>query len=305
MTTPSITPGAVVVGYSGERDAEHALAWAADQAALEKRTLALVHVLAPLTGFADTSLMAISVVEELNKAMNQGGRDLLAAASASVAQTNPTVDVEIHLLHGSPANVLRDLSEHASCVVVGSRGRGRCASALLGSVSLSVASNGSCPVVVVRRFHRGKVRNGVLVGTDGTRNTRATLEYAYREASLRQLPLTVLYSVPGLGEGAADVVDDHGPGLDEHRRVLAEAVAGMGERFPDVRVRTCLGSGTPEKWLISQSSAMDLLVVGHHYRGGIADRLAVGSYAPMVVERAACPTAVVFEAPSVLVAPAP
>lgn len=304
MTTQTITPGAIVVGFSGEKDAEHALAWAAEQAALENRTLALIHVLEPISGFADTSLMAVAVVEDLNQAVQRSGREILAYGSQFVAALLPEVVVETHLAHGSPERVLRELGEHAACLVVGSRGRGRVASALLGSVSVSVASSSSCPVVVVRPYHRGKVRNGVLVGTDCSKDTRTTLEYAYREASLRQLPLTVLYSVPGLPlDGVVDVVDDSGTGYDEYRRELAETVAGLGEKFPDVRVRTCLGSGKPDKWLVSQSEFMDLLVVGHHHRAGLSDRMALGSFAPMVVERAACPTAVVFEAPASFEAP--
>ncbi len=275
MRTNSVTPGSVVVGYSGERDAEHALTWAAEQASLENRTLVVVHV-----------------------RESEEGHAVLVAAAAQVSARYPELDVETRLVSGSPNQVLTELSELAQLVVVGSRGRGRLATALLGSVSVNVSNSSSCPVVVVRPFHRGKVRNGVLVGTDCTRESRSTLEFAYREASLRRLPLTVLYAVPGLG---ADRVLDSLQHTDgryvDHQRELAETVAGMGEKFPDVRVRTVLGSEDPVRWLISQSSSMDLVVVGHHRRAGIVDRLALGSYAPMVVESAACPTAVVFDAP--------
>ncbi len=299
MTTNTITPGAVVVGYSGERDAEHALHWAAEQAAMENRKLALVHVVEPFSGFAGGSLAAAYLVlDDLNDAVSQGALAVLEEGAQVVAERFPEVEVEIHLFQGFPERVLRDLGEHAACVVVGSRGRGRLASALLGSVSVSVANNSACPVAVVRPFHRGKVRNGILVGTDCSKNTRSTLEYAYNEASLRSLPLTVLYSVPDLDlETGADVVDGIGTGHEQRRRELSEAVAGLGEKFPDVQARTCLGSGSPSKWLISQSQSMDLLVVGHHHRAGLGDRLALASYAPVIVEKSACPVVVVFEAP--------
>lgn len=300
MTNHSITPGSVVVGYSGERDADHALTWAAEQAVLENRTLAVVHVLAPLSGFAVSSLAgAYMTLEDLDDAVAQGGRAIAAHASELLAERFPALEVEVHVVPGDPAGVLREAGQHAALVVVGSRGRGRLASALLGSVSVSVASNTSCPVVVVRPFHPGKVRNGVLVGTDCGKDTRSTLEFAYREASLRRLPLTVLYSVPGLlADGAVDLEGSLGGEHEQHRRDLAETVAGMTEKFPDVPVRTCLGSGTPDTWLVSESESMDLVVVGHHHRAGLVDRLSLGSYAPMVVERSSCPVAVVFEAPT-------
>lgn len=299
MTTNTITPGAVVIGYSGERDAEHALAWAAEQASLENRALAVVHVVKPVSGFVASSLASSFLsADDLTDAIAQGGRAVLAHASETVAATFPDVEVELHLLTGETEHLLRELAEHAAVLVVGSRGRGRFGSALLGSVSVEVASTASCPVVVVRPFHRGKVRNGVLVGTDCSPESHATLEFAYREASLRGLPLTILHAVPGLRR---DEVLDDAQHTDaryaDHQRELAETVAGMGEKFPDVRVRTALAAGDPARHLIAESAAMDLVVVGHHHRSGIVDRFAVGSYAPMVVEGAGCPTAVVFEAP--------
>ncbi len=276
MDTVTITPGSVVVGYSGERDAEHALAWAAEQASLENRTLVVVHVGEPGAG-ADA---------------------VLAAASAHLATRFPDVEVETRRADGSPDQVLGELGEHAALVVVGSRGRGRLASALLGSVSVDVANSSSCPVVVVRPFHRGKVRNGVLVGTDCTPESQSTLEFAYRAASMRQLPLTVLYAVHGLDRDRVLDSLQHTDGrYVDHQRELAETVAGLGEKFPDVRVQTVLGSEDPARWLVSESEAMDLVVVGQHRRAGLVDRLALGSYAPMVVEGAACPVAVVFNAP--------
>jgi len=280
MNSTTITPGSVVVGYSGERDAEHALAWAAEQASLENRTLVVVHV-----GESD------DVPEE--------GDPVLATASAYVAERFPDVDVETRLVTGSPEQVLTELGEQAALVVVGSRKHGRLAALLLGSVSVGVANNTSCPVVVVRPYHRGKVRNGVLVGTDCTPESHSTLEFAYRTASLRQLPLTVLYAVHGLEvDRVLDSLQHTDGRYVDHQRELAETVAGMGEEFPDVRVQTVLGSEDPSRWLISESEAMDLVVVGHHHRAGLVDRLAIGSYAPMVVEGAACPVAVVFDDPS-------
>lgn len=300
MTTNTITPGAVIVGYSGERDAEHALAWASEQASLENRPLAIVHVVKPVSGFVASSLAsAFLSADDLTDAVAQGGREVLAEAAETVAAKFPDVDVELHLLTGEPDHLLRELTEHAAVLVLGSRGRGRLASALLGSVSVDVASNGSCPVVVVRPFHRGKVRNGVLVGTDCSRESHTTLEFAYREASLRGLPLTVLYAVKGLSRDAVlDAAQHTDARYADHQRELAETVAGMGEKFPDVRVQTVLASGDPARYLITESAAMDLVVVGHHHRGGVVDRLALGSYAPMLVENAGCPTAVVFEAPA-------
>ena len=63
---------------------------------------------------------------------------------------------------------------------------------LLGSVSAALVQHAHCPVVVVRPEHRELVRNGILVGFDASPESRPVLEFAYREAYLHQLPLTVL-----------------------------------------------------------------------------------------------------------------
>lgn len=298
MTTDNIAPGTIVVGYAGPQDADHALKWAAEQALLEGRTLTVLHVVQPLTGY-EYGVMAGAylVPDDVADALQQEGRKVLTDATEVLAERFPDLHVETAMYQGNPAQSLLAHATHATCIVVGSRGRGRIASLLLGSVSVTVARTATCPVVVVRPHHPGAVRNGVLVGTDCSENTRSTLEFAYREASLRQLPLTVLYSIPGLPLDAdVEVLDDTVAGLEEHRLALAEATAGMAEKFPDVRVRTCLGSGVPDKWLISQSKQMDLVVVGHHHASGFGDLIGTGSYAAGVVERASCPVAVVFDA---------
>lgn len=73
---------------------------------------------------------------------------------------------------------------------------------------------------------------------------------------------------------------------------MAESIAGMQERYPDVRVQTELGRGLPDLCLVSKAERMDLLVVGSHHVGG-AIELLFASVACSVVERAHCPVAVI------------
>ena len=57
---------------------------------------------------------------------------------------------ELLVCEGDPAQVLIEESREADMLVVGSRGRGSLAGALLGSVSQNCASHAQCPVTVVR-----------------------------------------------------------------------------------------------------------------------------------------------------------
>jgi nucleotide-binding universal stress UspA family protein len=63
----------------------------------------------------------------------------------------PTVDADERLKIGGVANQLEEIADDvgANLIVVGSRGRGPLASALLGSVSRALARDARCPVMIV------------------------------------------------------------------------------------------------------------------------------------------------------------
>jgi nucleotide-binding universal stress UspA family protein len=294
--TSKPVPGTIVIAYDGSQHAEQAMNWAAEQADREQRTLTIVHVVRPATLEFGSLAVAHALPDDMREAIRKSGRALMSGARARALESHPALEVATVLGEGDPRQILIGLSEEATCLVLGSRGRGRVASLLLGSVSVAVSRHASCPVVVVRPFHPGKVRNGILVGTDAGAHTRSTLEFAYRQASLLALPLTVMYCVPDLNDPDLPVgaVDDDLPGLEEHRCALAESVAGMAEKFPDVRARLRLAKGTAELCLIGASPSLDLVVVGRHHIGA-ADLLGLGSFATSVVEGASCPVAVVCE----------
>ena len=65
-------------------------------------------------------------------------------------QKYPQVPVEVLISHDSPAAVLVGVSHGAQLVVVGSRGRGTVASALLGSTGMQLLHHAECPVWIAR-----------------------------------------------------------------------------------------------------------------------------------------------------------
>lgn len=77
------------------------------------------------------------------------------AAAKSLRETIRSVgidldDVEHHVVEGYPAEVLLAQSGQAQLLVIGNRGRGGFAGALLGSVSQHCVHHARCPVVIVR-----------------------------------------------------------------------------------------------------------------------------------------------------------
>ncbi|MEU3243945.1 MULTISPECIES: universal stress protein [unclassified Streptomyces] len=134
----------VVVGVDGSQSSYEALRWAVRYAGLVGGTVEAVAVweLPGLYGWSGPAVdMDVDEEETLQK-MSQELADVLGAEAAG--------SVRSHVVHGNAADVLLRAAEGAEVLVVGSRGRGGFARALLGSVSQHVSQHASCPVVIVR-----------------------------------------------------------------------------------------------------------------------------------------------------------
>ncbi len=288
MTTSS---GVIVVGLDGSTSATQALDWATDQAVAEHQGLTLVHALGtPPAAWTDIGLADPAGTFA---GLERGGRQILDEASARVAERAGDVPVETVLEFVDARSLLIRESERAALVVLGSRGRGPVRSMLLGSVGAAVARHALCPVVIHRPSHRGLVRNGVLVATDASKESRAVLEFAYHVASVRGMPLTVLHCrwdvVMMMSPVETELPD---AGLETDRLDLAETMSGMGEKYPDVPVTKTVLTGSPEARVAQAAEKMDLLVLGAH-RHSMLGRVVHGSLAMALLEHAHVPVAVV------------
>ena len=136
----------------------------------------------------------------------------------------------------------------------------------------------------------------MVVGADGTPESLPVIEFAFRYASFRSVPLTVLHcywdavAAYAGGAGAAPTVGD----ADEMQALLSESVAGLGVKYPDVEVTRRLQHGLVDQVLTSDH-AWELIVVGSH-PANIWQRAFAGSMATAVLERATSVVAVVPEA---------
>ena len=286
MTRFGLPPGSIVVGVDGSEDAGRAVTWAAVQAALERRVLALVRSTDQLA-LRDTAWLDAQGIDhrQLVAALRAAAQDSLAAAATRAAVVAPGIEVVTALVADDPRITLTDLSAEAQLVVLGSRGRGPVRSTLLGSVGTSVARHARCPVVVCRPpAVVAATPVGVVVGADGSGHSVPVLEFAFAQASLRQAPLTVMhcFKQPDAVDGA------------ESRRPLAQTVADLTEKFPDVEVTTELTRGLVDECLADRSPAAGLLVIGRSADTGRA-RFLHASCAVAVLERARTAVAVVPE----------
>jgi nucleotide-binding universal stress UspA family protein len=139
----------IVVGVDGSPSSQAALQWAADQAA---RTGAGVEAviaweypaLAAGFGLAPTGMITASQYREY-------ADKVLADAMSKVTGPGSGVRFSTRVGEGNAAQILLDEAAGAELLVVGSRGHGTFAGAVLGSVSHRVTHHAPCPVVVVRQ----------------------------------------------------------------------------------------------------------------------------------------------------------
>ncbi|MBM2616336.1 universal stress protein [Actinoplanes sp. LDG1-06] len=165
---------------------------------------------------------------------------------------------------------------------------------LIGSVALQTATHGAGPVLVARGTPRSD--GPVVVGVDGSPVSAEALRFAAEEAALRGAELVAVHAWNG-GDGTE--LNAHLPmsystwsGEDEERRVLAEALAGLAEKYPDLPVRREVVDGSARAHLTRWSTTAQLIVVGSRGHGGFTGLL-LGSVVQHLLHHADCPVAVV------------
>ena len=291
MDDPS-TRGPVVVGVSDSPDSDRAVDWAAGWASSTGRPLRIVHAVGSVQVHPNTE----DFLDAEQKA-TEPGRVLVDAAARRVVSTHPNLQTATVVEVGDPPSVLLAQDQNASVLVVGSR-RDTTRQLLLGSVSHAVSRHATCPVVVVREL-RAETALGrrVVLGIDGTAASRPAAEFAFGYADIGRLPVVIVHaSWERLARGSAVLAllsrsDEHGPTGDEELSI-AETIAGLPERYPDVAHRDVHRSTDPAAALIEASQSAQLVVVGAHHRNPLT-ALLLRSVSASVVEHAHCPVAVV------------
>jgi nucleotide-binding universal stress UspA family protein len=226
-------------------------------------------------------------------------RTMLENITADLQDRYPGIETSIVVAIGDPGRVLLDESRSAALVVVGSRGLGSFRSLLLGSVSACVAAHAQTPVIVVRppAPDADIPRVGVVVGVDGSPGSAAAVEFAFEEAAAGSGELAAVYAwdVPPTGNLGPISQRHYDPveAQQEADRVIAEALAGWQEKYPDVQVvRQAVHSLNPLRTLLEESTDAELVVVGPRGHSSLTGLL-LGSVANGLVHHARIPVAVV------------
>ncbi|MBF6470052.1 universal stress protein [Nocardia beijingensis] len=289
--TAAPTDRPIVVAVDGSATSYHAAAWAAADAALHRARLHIVTSVSVRPGYGMGATLTEADVEWLRKDGERVLTEAARVARTTAAGEALTISTELTVAPIIPD--LIDRSGRARTLVVGSRGLGAFRRELLGSVSAAMTRHAHCPVAVVRSTSAtDPLTSGkpVLVGVDGTTNSVPAVELAFEEASRRKVGLIALHTWSD--SSGIDLV----PGWDAVREredaLLAENLAGFGERYPDVAVRRVLVRDRPVRSLLDQSEDAQLLVVGSHGRGGFTGML-LGSTSAALLHSVECPILVV------------
>jgi nucleotide-binding universal stress UspA family protein len=138
----------VVVGIDESADARLALEYAAQEAARRGATLRVIATFESSGVFGDRYGLPISVGDDqIAKSVEASARRLIGEVVDVLAERPKT---ELVVKVGDTGIVLVEQSASADLLVVGHRGRGPVASAILGSVGLYCVLHAQCTVTVVR-----------------------------------------------------------------------------------------------------------------------------------------------------------
>lgn len=286
----------IVVGIDGSGTARGAVRWAAREAARRGVPLRIV--------YADVA--ALPVLPEIpgvpwshahRTAIRAEVENWLTEAADAAVEESPRLHPQTEAVPGTPGSVLIEESRSAALLVVGDRGFGGFTGLLAGSVAVAVTAHGHADTVVVRTGHDrppGSEPGPVVVGIDGSPHTANLLDHAFRRAAEVGVPLHVVHTwhLAGISTRWMRV----GPPTEEIQqgaeRLLAEQLAGWGERFPDVAVHRFPVEGSPSATLLEHAAGAELVVVGARGRGGFTGML-LGSTSQALIHHSPCPVLVV------------
>lgn len=271
----------IVVGISDVAGDHPALAWAQEYGKDREAGIELVHVV-------DTTIG--SVTEDLQEESLLAAEEKLRDLARAAQESTPGVTVESRVRVGSPVNELIAAAEGADFLVIGAHPDERYEGA--GRRAVRIARLAPCSVIVAPSSVI-PAGTGVVVGVDGSEHSQLALDFAAELADRHRETLTVLLAWGrseswGLAQPDLIVAEPS----EEDRLLLAEAIAGLPELYPDLVVRTEVSASMPSRGLYASALGARMVVVGSRGHHAIAKAL-LGSTSEDLVADLPCAVAVI------------
>ena len=285
-------PG-VVVGVDGSDTALGGVRWAADFAASRGLSLLLLHAIPRL----DWHFASADPPAEPD--LSSAGDAVLAAAQTAARSMHPDLAISTAAVKGAVASVLVEASQSARLLVVGA---GEAEHRALGGHAVKIAHRTHCPLVVWRQpvARRTGKPLPVVVGVDESDHSTRALAEAFDVAAMAHAPLSVVHmweitAAVGMGDlGGQGMMDWQLLEVlqSRQRQRMDELVEPFARNYRNAHVTKVFQDISPAKGLTDLSREAQLVVVGSHGRGTLADSI-LGSVSQSVIHHAECPVLIV------------
>ncbi|WBP84898.1 universal stress protein [Kitasatospora cathayae] len=272
----------VIVGVDRSEASHWAVRWAADEAAGRHLPLRLLHAQEwPVDRGTDVADHPWAI------GLRAAGEAVLDTARMLADERHPGLEITSELAEGRPVRVLREAADEAAQLVLGVRRLSEAHSALpTGSKGASLAGHLDCPLALVPEPADGVSGPGpVVVGVDGSPASRAAIGFAFEEAAIGGTDVLAVEVRRPAEAGRPELIE-------ESLTDLSEALAGFREKYPDVRVRREVLTGSPAPMLATVATRARCLVIGSRGLGGFRGLL-FGSTGRALVHRCTVPLVIV------------
>jgi len=285
-------PGAgMVVGVDGSPGSRHALAWAACRIGRFGPIKPVVawHYAWWAVPTGVPGALPAPLTDDFEQRAELEANKALATIPAEARQ--PLV-----VYQGTPGEGIVAAADGAALIVVGTRGYGAVATAVLGSVSSHVVRHARVPVAVVpEEAPLEDVHHRVVVGVDGSDHSVRALAWAVANTPAGTVIDVVhawTYNLPTYPEmGVVPVEIFEQEATEVLAKTVEAAIAAAGGPGP-AELRPRLAYGDPRNALLDASADADLLILGARGHQGVA-HLLVGSVTTSLVHSPRITTVVV------------
>lgn len=280
----------IVVATDATKTSENALLWAADRAAAQDRGLTLL-----LVEDTDPGRPADDLLESIERSHDIRARQMDSTV-ARLHERHSSLDIDVSILHGDPRALLSEASRLTHLLVIGTRGTGLLRSVLFAGVADAVITEGEGAIAVISENDTIDSHGPVVVGVDGSPESRAAARFALAEGQRTGVPVI---AVSGWNPAVAQHSIPHTvlpvvelPFEEAAADALAKTLEPLLSDFPDVRVERRVEYGPPIPLLLAAAETASMLVVGSRGRGRVAGVL-LGSTSRSLAQEARCPVIVV------------
>jgi len=141
--------GRMLAAYDGSPSAVAALRWAAKNAPLLNLEIEVVNVWEYAESSLDVAGVGLGSAGFVGESDPKAWSDRILSDGISLVFEGKEDGVKVTSVEGGTVRTLVELSKSAELLVMGSRGHGKLADLLLGSISESCTAKSKCPVVIV------------------------------------------------------------------------------------------------------------------------------------------------------------